>query len=156
MAIERWRLKVILRVCSLSCEKQPQLHLVTKQAKSHNGRLKQQSNHSIVELRKSTDYVLEYVFMYVCACYLCRVRLSWPVQALILFWASKWFMPSVEMPLMDRMMSPTLILALAALPPSVSCKETHTHNNNTFIKEACNECICTKQIRVIKIALWKE
>lgn len=32
-------------------------------------------------------------------------------------------MLSVEIPLIDRMMSPTLILALVALPPSVSCKD---------------------------------
>lgn len=35
-------------------------------------------------------------------------------------------MPSVEMPLMDRMISPTLILALTALPSSVSCNGAHT------------------------------
>lgn len=126
-----------------------------EQAELHNRRLKQQSIHFVVELRKSIDCVLEYVFMYVCACYLCRVRLSWPVQALILFWASRWFMPSVEMPLMDKMMSPTLILALAALPPSVSCKETHTHNNNKCIKEARSGCICSIQRQVIKTALKK-
>lgn len=53
------------------------------------------------------------------------------MQALMRFWASKWFMLSVEMPLMDRITSPTLILALAALPPSVSCKDVSIIFNYT-------------------------
>lgn len=55
--------------------------------------------------------------------YFCRVRLRLPVQLLILFWASRWFMPSVAMPSMDRTVSPTVMPPLAALPPSVSCRD---------------------------------
>lgn len=47
-------------------------------------------------------------------------RLRFPLQALILFWASRCVIPSVWMPSMDRTTSPTLILALAAFPPSVN------------------------------------
>lgn len=55
--------------------------------------------------------------------YFCRVRLRLPVQLLILFWASRWFMPSVAMPSMDRTTSPTVMPPLAAFPPSVSCRD---------------------------------
>lgn len=55
--------------------------------------------------------------------YFCRVRVRLLVQLLILFWASRWFMPSVAMPSMDRTMSPTVMPPLAALPPSVSCRD---------------------------------
>lgn len=54
--------------------------------------------------------------------YFCRVRLRLSAQLLILFWASRWFMPSVAMPSMDKTRSPTAIPLLAAFPPSVSCK----------------------------------
>lgn len=43
-------------------------------------------------------------------------------------------MLSVEMPLMDRMMSPTFILALAALPPSVSCNDTKNNLKTSSTK----------------------
>lgn len=52
--------------------------------------------------------------------YFCSVRLRLPAHALILFWASKWFMPSVVIPSMDSTRSPTEIFAFAAFPPSVS------------------------------------
>lgn len=58
------------------------------------------------------------------AAYFCRVKLRLPVQLLILFWASRWFMPSVAMPSMDRTMSPTAMPPLTAFPPSVSCRNT--------------------------------
>lgn len=47
-------------------------------------------------------------------------RFRFPVQALILFCASRCVIPSVAMPSIDSTTSPTLILALAAFPPSVS------------------------------------
>lgn len=58
--------------------------------------------------------------------YFCNVRLRSPVQFLILFWASRWFMPSVEMPSMERTRSPIATPPLAAFPPSVSCRNTKT------------------------------
>ncbi len=65
--------------------------------------------------------------------YFCRVRLRLPVQLLILFWASRWFMPSVAMPSMDRTMSPTAMPPFAAFPPSVSCKGTKTTNSFNYL-----------------------
>lgn len=66
-----------------------------------------------------------------CLCvfsYLSSDRLRFPTQALILFCASRWVMESVAIPSMESTMSPTLILALAAFPPSVSYTSKHTDN----------------------------
>ena len=62
--------------------------------------------------------------------YFCRLRLRLPLQLLILFWASRWFIPSVAMPSMDRTMSPTAIPPLAAFPPSVSYRNQKQHRLN--------------------------
>lgn len=65
--------------------------------------------------------------------YFCRFRLRLPVQLLILFWASRWFMPSVAMPSIDRTKSPTAIPPFAAFPPSVSCRDTKTANSFNYL-----------------------
>jgi len=76
----------------------------------------------------------------VCVCvrarYLRIERFRFPVQALILFWASRCVIRSVAMPSIDSTTSPTLILAFAAFPPSVSCIK-HKHTPFRDARDSC-------------------
>lgn len=56
--------------------------------------------------------------------YLCMVRLSLVVADFILFWASRWVIPSVLTPSIAEMMSPWLRVPLAALLPGVIWEHT--------------------------------
>lgn len=92
--------------------------------------------------------------------YFCRVRLRLPVQLLILFWASRWFMASVAMPPMDRTMSPTAMPPLAAFPPSVSCKhkkhkQLESLTASLAVKHSCGrESQGEVQVRSVFISIY--
>lgn len=64
--------------------------------------------------------------------YLCRVIFKEPVQALILFCASRWVIPWALIPSMLRTTSPILTCACDALPPSFSCNKEISLETSLF------------------------